>query len=243
MSALLTTDGLIALLTLTALEIVLGVDNLVFISIISGRLPAAQQPLARRIGLLLALGTRVALLFTLSWLMGLTRPLFRIQFGGEISGRDLILLLGGLFLMAKATFEIYDKVEKVDEGGHGGGGGRRGFASVVTQIMVLDIVFSLDSVITAVGMVNNLAIMVTAIVIAMGVMLFAMETVNRYIDAHPSLKILALAFLILIGVVLVADGLGQHVAKGYIYFAMSFSLAVDLLNIRYQSRRGRRRSA
>ena len=242
MSALLTTDGLIALLTLTALEIVLGVDNLVFISIISGRLPAAQQPLARKIGLLLALGTRVALLFTLSWLMGLTRPLFRIPFGGEISGRDLILLVGGLFLMAKATFEIYDKVEKVDEGGHGGGGGRRGFASVVTQIMVLDIVFSLDSVITAVGMVNNLAIMVTAIVIAMGVMLFAMETVNRFIDAHPSLKILALAFLILIGVVLVADGLGQHVAKGYIYFAMSFSLAVDLLNIRYHSRRGRRRS-
>ncbi len=242
MSALLTTDGLIALLTLTALEIVLGVDNLVFISIISGRLPAAQQPLARRIGLLLALGTRVALLFTLSWLMGLTRPLFRIPFGGEISGRDLILLVGGLFLMAKATFEIYDKVEKVDKGGHGGGGGRRGFASVVTQIMVLDIVFSLDSVITAVGMVNNLAIMVTAIVIAMGVMLFAMETVNRFIDAHPSLKILALAFLILIGVVLVADGLGQHVAKGYIYFAMSFSLAVDLLNIRYHSRRGRRRS-
>ncbi len=243
MSALLTTDGLVALLTLTALEIVLGVDNLVFISIISGRLPAAKQPLARRIGLLLALSTRVALLFTLSWLMGLTRPLFRIPFGGEISGRDLILLVGGLFLMAKATFEIYDKVEKVDEGGHGGGGGRRGFVSVVTQIMVLDIVFSLDSVITAVGMVNNLAIMVTAIVIAMGVMLFAMEIVNRFIDAHPSLKILALAFLILIGVVLVADGLGQHVAKGYIYFAMSFSLAVDLLNIRYHSRRGRRRSA
>jgi predicted tellurium resistance membrane protein TerC len=243
MSALLTTDGLIALLTLTALEIVLGVDNLVFISIISSRLPAAQQPLARKIGLLLALGTRVALLFTLSWLMGLTRPLFRIPFGGEISGRDLILLVGGLFLMAKATFEIYDKVEKVDEGGHGGGGGRRGFASVVAQIMVLDIVFSLDSVITAVGMVNNLAIMVTAIVIAMGVMLFAMETVNRFIDAHPSLKILALAFLILIGVVLVADGLGQHVAKGYIYFAMSFSLAVDLLNIRYHARRGQRRAA
>jgi predicted tellurium resistance membrane protein TerC len=241
MSALLTTDGLIALLTLTALEIVLGVDNLVFISIISGKLPAAQQPLARRIGLILALVTRVALLFTLSWMMGLTRPLFRIPFGGEISGRDLILLAGGLFLIAKATFEIYDKVEKVDEAGHEVGGGRRGFASVVTQIMVLDIVFSLDSVITAVGMVNNLAIMVTAIVISMGVMLFAMETVNRFIDAHPSLKILALAFLILIGVVLVADGLGQHVAKGYIYFAMAFSLGVDLLNIRYHGRRGRRR--
>jgi len=243
MSALPTTDGLVALLTLTALEIVLGVDNLVFISIISGKLPAAQQALARRIGLLLALVTRVALLFALSWLMGLTRPLFQIPLGGEISGRDLILLVGGLFLIAKATWEIYDKVELGEEAGHATGGGRRGFASVVAQIMVLDIVFSLDSVITAVGMVNNLAIMVTAIVIAMGVMLFAMETVNRFIDAHPSLKILALAFLILIGVVLVADGLGQHVAKGYIYFAMSFSLGVDLLNIRYHKRRGRRRSA
>ena len=239
MAVFLTTDGLVALLTLTALEIVLGVDNLVFISIISGRLPPAQQPLARKVGLLLALGTRVALLFTLSWMMGLTRPLVRVPLANEISGRDLILLLGGLFLIAKATWEIYDKVEG---GQHapGGGGGRRGFASVVVQIMILDIVFSLDSVITAVGMVNELAIMVTAIVVAMAVMLFAMETVNGFIETHPSLKILALAFLILIGVVLVADGLGQHVAKGYIYFAMSFSLGVELLNIRYRGRRTRR---
>ena len=236
MSALLTSDGLVALLTLSALEIVLGVDNLVFISIISGKLPAAQQALARRVGLLLALGTRVALLFALTWMMGLTRPLFRMPFGGDVSGRDLILLAGGLFLMAKATWEIYDKVE-LEEHAQAARGGRRGFASVVTQIMVLDIVFSLDSVITAVGMVNNLAIMVTAIVIAMGVMLFAMERVNRFIDAHPSLKILALSFLILIGVVLVADGLGQHIAKGYIYFAMTFSLVVELLNIRYHRRR------
>jgi predicted tellurium resistance membrane protein TerC len=238
MSILLTADGLVSVLTLTALEIVLGVDNLVFISIISGRLPAAQQPAARKIGLLLALGTRVALLFALSWMMGLTRPLFSV-FGGEVSGRGLILLAGGLFLIAKATWEIYDKVE-LGETEHAATGGRRGFVSVVLQIMVLDIVFSLDSVITAVGMVNNLVVMVTAIVIAMGVMLFAMEIVNRFIEAHPSLKILALAFLILIGVILVADGFGQHVPKGYIYFAMVFSLAVELVNIRYRRRRRRR---
>jgi predicted tellurium resistance membrane protein TerC len=239
MAAFLTSDGLVALLTLTALEIVLGVDNLVFISVISGRLPASQQPLARKVGLLLALGTRVALLFTLSWMMGLTRPLVRAPFAGDVSGRDLILLLGGLFLIAKATWEIYDKVEA---GGHAapGRGGRRGFLSVVAQIMILDIVFSLDSVITAVGMVNELPIMVAAIVVAMAVMLVAMETVNEFIETHPSLKILALSFLILIGVVLVADGLGQHVAKGYIYFAMSFSLAVELLNIRFRGRRARR---
>jgi predicted tellurium resistance membrane protein TerC len=238
MAAFLTADGLVALLTLTALEIVLGVDNLVFISIISGRLPASQQPVARKVGLLLALGTRVALLFTLSWMMGLTRPLVRLPFAGDVSGRDLILLLGGLFLIAKATWEIYDKVE--GEHAPAGRGGRRGFLSVVVQIMILDIVFSLDSVITAVGMVNELSIMVAAIVVAMAVMLVAMETVNGFIEAHPSLKILALSFLILIGVVLVADGLGQHVAKGYIYFAMTFSLAVELLNIRYRGRRARR---
>jgi predicted tellurium resistance membrane protein TerC len=239
MGVFLTSDGLVALLTLTALEVVLGVDNLVFISIVSGRLPAAQQPLARKVGLMLALVTRVILLFTLSWMMGLTRPLFRIPLGGDISGRELILLLGGLFLIAKATWEIYDKVE-LGEHAAAARGGRRGFLSVVAQIMVLDIVFSLDSVITAVGMVNDLPVMVAAIVIAMGVMLFAMETVNGFIEGHPSLKILALSFLILIGVVLVADGLGQHVAKGYIYFAMSFSLGVEMLNIRYRGRRARR---
>jgi predicted tellurium resistance membrane protein TerC len=206
-----------------------------------GRLPEAQRELARRLGLILALGIRVLLLFAITWMMGLTAPLWSV-FGHGVSGRDLILLGGGLFLIFKATWEIYDKVELGGEAGHAGTGGRPGLASVVVQIMVLDIVFSLDSVITAVGMVNDLTIMVTAIVIAMGVMLFAMETVNRFIDAHPSLKILALAFLILIGVVLVADGLGHHVAKGYIYFAMAFSLGVDLLNIRYRRRRRRRRS-
>jgi len=241
MSVFLTADGLVALLTLAALEIVLGIDNLVFISIISGRLPAAQQALARRLGLGLALVTRLLLLFTISWMMGLTRPLVTLPFVGEVSGRDLILLFGGLFLIAKATWEIYDKVEA---GAHEptDGRGRRGFLSVIVQIMVLDLVFSLDSVITAVGMVNELPIMVAAIVMAMGVMLFAMEPVNRFIESHPSMKILALTFLILIGVVLVADGLGQHVPKGYIYFSMAFSLGVELLNIRYKRQR-RPRSA
>ena len=242
MSVFLTADGLVALFTLTALEIVLGIDNVVFISIISARLPLAQQALARKLGLGLALVTRLLLLFTISWMMGLTRPLFRAPFAGEVSGRDLILLVGGLFLIAKATWEIYDKVE-VGEGPHPAGGGRRSFLSVVLQILLLDMIFSLDSVITAVGMVNELPIMVAAIVIAMGVMLFAMEPVNGFIESHPSMKILALAFLILIGVLLVADGLGQHVPKGYIYFAMAFSLGVEVLNIRYHRRRPRARAS
>ena len=239
MSVFLTADGLVALLTLAALEVVLGVDNLVFISIISGRLPAAQQALARKIGLGLALGTRLLLLFTISWMMGLTRPLFSVPFAGEVSGRDLILLAGGLFLIAKATWEIYDKVE-VGEAPHTDRRRSGSFVSVIVQIMLLDVIFSLDSVITAVGMVNDLPIMVAAIVIAMGIMLFAMEPVNGFIESHPSMKILALAFLILIGVILVADGFGQHVPKGYIYFAMAFSLGVELLNIRYHRTSGRR---
>jgi len=224
------------LLTLAALEIVLGVDNLVFIAIVSGKLPPSQQPLARKIGLGLALLTRVALLLTISWIMGLTQPLVTFL---SLSGRDLILLLGGLFLIAKATWEIYDKVEL---GGHepSRAGGRRGFIGVVAQIMVLDIVFSLDSVITAVGMVDEVAIMIAAIVIAMAIMLFAMEAVNGFIERHPSLKILALAFLILIGVVLVADGLGQHLPKGYVYCSMAFSLGVELLNMRFRRRTRRR---
>jgi predicted tellurium resistance membrane protein TerC len=236
MDAFLTSDGLLSLLTLTALEIVLGVDNLVFIAIVSGKLPASQQPLARKIGLGLALLTRVALLLAISWIMGLTQPLVTFL---SLSGRDLILLLGGLFLIAKATWEIYDKVEL---GGHEPtpAGGRRGFVGVVVQIMALDIVFSLDSVITAVGMVDEVAIMIAAIVIAMAIMLFAMEAVNGFIERHPSLKILALAFLILIGVVLVADGLGQHLPKGYVYCSMAFSLGVELLNMRFRRRTRRR---
>jgi predicted tellurium resistance membrane protein TerC len=236
MDAFLTSDGLLSLLTLAALEIVLGVDNLVFIAIVSGKLPPSQQPLARKIGLGLALLTRVALLLTISWIMGLTQPLVTFV---SLSGRDLILLLGGLFLIAKATWEIYDKVE-LGEHEPARAGGRRGFVGVVAQIMVLDIVFSLDSVITAVGMVDEVAIMIAAIVIAMAIMLFAMEAVNGFIERHPSLKILALAFLILIGVVLVADGLGQHLPKGYVYCSMAFSLGVELLNMRFRRRTRRR---
>jgi len=238
MDAFLTSDGLLSLVTLAALEIVLGVDNLVFIAIVSSKLPAAQQPLARKVGLGMALLMRVALLMTITWIMGLTKPLFSIPLvNREISGRDLILLLGGLFLIAKATWEIYDKVEAGEHAPRDAGSARRGFMGVVLQIMLLDIVFSLDSVITAVGMVDHVAIMVAAIVIAMAVMLVAMETVNAFIERHPSLKILALSFLILIGVVLVADGLGQHLPKGYVYCSMAFSLGVELLNIRYRRRR------
>jgi predicted tellurium resistance membrane protein TerC len=239
MDAFLTSDGLIALATLAALEIVLGVDNLVFIAIISARLPARQQARARKIGLALALITRVLLLLTLSWIMGLTRPLFHVL-GHGVSGRDLILLAGGLFLIAKATWEIYDKVEMSHEEAHRDRG-RRGMLGVVVQIMILDIVFSLDSVITAIGMVDDVPIMITAIVLAMAVMLFAMEAVSGFVEAHPSVKILALSFLILIGVVLVADGFGHHVPKGYVYFSMAFALGVELLNLRYRTKRAARR--
>jgi predicted tellurium resistance membrane protein TerC len=234
MDAFLTSDGLIALLTLTALEVVLGVDNVVFIAIVSSRLPQAQQPLARKIGLAMALITRVLLLLTLSWIMGLTQPLFSVG-GHGFSGRDLILIAGGLFLMLKATWEIYAKVEGAHEEAHAGGA-RRGMVGVVVQIMILDIVFSLDSVITAVGMVDEVAIMIAAIVIAMAVMMIAMETVSGFVERHPSVKILALSFLLLIGVVLIADGLGHHMPKGYVYFPMAFSLAVELLNVRYRTR-------
>jgi predicted tellurium resistance membrane protein TerC len=241
MEALLTTDGLVALATLAALEIVLGVDNLVFIAIVSARLPAAQQPLARKVGLAMALITRVLLLLTLSWIMGLTQPLFHVL-GFGVSGRSMILFAGGLFLIAKATFEIYAKVEMSQEEAHAEAG-RRSFTSVVIQIMILDIVFSLDSVITAVGMVDNIWIMVVAIVLAMIVMMLAMERVSHFVEAHPSVKLLALAFLILIGVILVADAFGHHVPKGYIYFSMAFSLGVEMLNLRYRSRQARRRRA
>src|SRR5919106_2690690 len=241
MDVFLTSDGLIGLLTLAALEIVLGVDNLVFIAIVSGRLPAAQQPLARKVGLALALITRVLLLLTLSWIMGLTQPLFHV-FGVAVSGRAIILFAGGAFLIGEATWEIYAKVELSHDEAQGRGG-RRGFVSVVAQIMLLDIVFSLDSVITAVGMVDEIVIMVAAIVIAMIVMLMAMERVSHFVEAHPSVKLLALAFLILIGVVLVADAFGHHIPKGYVYFSMAFALGVEMLNLRYHSRQARRRRA
>jgi predicted tellurium resistance membrane protein TerC len=234
MDALLTADGLVALATLAALEIVLGVDNVVFIAILTGRLPARQQAVARRVGLILALGIRIGLLFTISWMMGLTQPLFTVL-GRPLTGRDLILIVGGLFLVGKATWEIYDKLEVEHVERERGGRGR--FAAVIAQILVLDIVFSLDSVITAVGMANELSVMVAAMVIAMLVMLVSMGVVAGFIERHPSVKILALAFLLLIGVVLVADGMGQHVSKGYIYVAMAFSLFVELLNLRYRTRR------
>jgi predicted tellurium resistance membrane protein TerC len=233
--AFLTADGLIALLTLSLLEIVLGVDNVVFIAILTGRLPAAQQPLARRVGLTLALVIRIGLLFAITWIMGLTRPLFAVL-GHDVSGRDLILLGGGLFLIFKATWEVYDKLE-VEHSEAAAGRGRAAFASVLVQILLLDIVFSLDSVITAVGMAEQVSIMVAAMVIAMVVMLVSMGAVSGFVERHPSVKILALAFLLLIGVMLVAEGFGQHVSKGYIYFAMAFSLLVELLNLRYRKKR------
>jgi predicted tellurium resistance membrane protein TerC len=231
----LTADGLIALLTLSVLEIVLGVDNVVFIAILTGRLPASQQALARRVGLSLALGIRIGLLFAITWIMGLTRPLFAVL-GHDVSGRDLILLGGGLFLIFKATWEIYDKLE-VEHTETAKGRGRAAFAAVLVQILVLDIVFSLDSVITAVGMAEDVKIMVAAMVIAMVVMLVSMGAVSGFVERHPSVKILALAFLLLIGVMLVAEGFGQHVSKGYVYFAMAFSLLVELLNLRYRKKR------
>jgi predicted tellurium resistance membrane protein TerC len=232
--AFLTADGLIALATLSAMEIVLGIDNVVFIAILVARLPDRQRELARRLGLVLALGIRVGLLFAISWMMGLTEPLVTVL-GRGVAGRDLILLGGGLFLIGKATREIYEKVE-ADPHAAGAAGARAAFWWVLAQILLLDIVFSLDSVITAVGMANQLSIMVTAMVIAMLVMLASAGAVTRFIDQHPSLKILALAFLLLIGVMLVAEGMGTHVEKGYIYFAMAFSLLVEMLNMRYRRR-------
>jgi predicted tellurium resistance membrane protein TerC len=232
--AFLTTEGLVALLTLTAMEIVLGIDNVVFIAILVGRLPSGQQTLARQLGLVLALGMRIGLLFAIAWIMGLTRPLFEVL-ERAVSWRDLILLAGGLFLIFKATWEIYDKLEV----GHPGEGsrGQGAFVSTILQIILLDIVFSLDSVITAVGMANRLSIMITAMVLAMLVMLGAAGAVSRFVERRPSVKILALSFLLLIGVMLVAEGMGSHLDKGYIYFAMAFALFVEMLNLRYRRRR------
>jgi predicted tellurium resistance membrane protein TerC len=226
---LFTSENLIALLTLSSLEIVLGIDNIVFISILVAKLPAHQQAGARRIGLLLAMGMRIALLLAITWVMGLTRPLFTVV-DQPFTGRDLILLLGGLFLVAKATWEIHDKLEG---SGHAHGAPRTAsYAAILVQIMLLDVVFSLDSVITAVGMANEVAIMIAAVVIAIIVMMVFAGTISAFIDRHPTMKMLALSFLLLIGVVLIADGLGQHVSKGYIYFAMAFSLFVEVLNLR-----------
>ena len=235
MSNLLTADALISLVSLAAMEIVLGIDNIVFIAILTARLPAGKQKLARRLGMTMALGMRIGLLFAISWLMSLTRPLFTIPLLREdISGRDIILILGGLFLIFKATWEMYDKLEVDHAEAQARTAGRASFAWTIAQILVLDIVFSLDSVITAVGMSNQLPVMVTAMVIAMVVMLASMGAVGGFVERHPSVKLLALSFLLLIGVMLVVEGMGQHVSKAYIYFAMAFSLLVELLNMRYR---------
>ncbi len=219
----------IALATLTFLEIVLGVDNIIFISILSGKLPHAQQPNARRVGLLGAMVTRVLLLFSLAWIIRLTAPWFTIV-GHEISGRDLILILGGLFLIGKSTYEIHDKLE--GEEGHASAGVAASFVSVIVQIMLLDIVFSLDSVITAVGMVDELWVMVAAVVIAVGIMMVSAEPISAFVHKHPTVKMLALSFLLLIGLSLLLEGFDQHIPKGYIYFAMGFSVFVEMINLR-----------
>jgi predicted tellurium resistance membrane protein TerC len=234
-AGLLTTDALLSLAALTAMEVVLGIDNVVFLAIVAARLPGRQQPLVRRLGLAAALGLRVLLLLAISWIMGLTAPLVSVL-GVGFSGRDLVLLGGGLFLIAKATWEIHDKLEAEHHEGTPPGG-RGAFTLVLVQILVLDIVFSLDSVITAVGMANEVSVMIIAMVIAMLVMLLSAGAISSFVERHPSVKILALSFLLLIGVMLVAEGMGTHVEKGYIYFAMAFSLFVELLNLRYRKKR------
>ena len=223
----------IGLVTLTVLEIVLGIDNVIFISILAGKLPEAQRARARQVGLGAAMVMRILLLLSLSWMMKLTQPLFRLVHH-DVSGRDLILIAGGLFLLFKATHEIHEKLEGT-EGEHSTRV-RATFAGVITQIMLLDIVFSLDSVITAVGMANRIGVMVAAVMIAVGVMLLFSGPVSNFVERHPTVKMLALSFLLLIGVNLIADGTGVHVPKGYTYFAMGFSVFVELLNIRLKTK-------
>ena len=227
-------EAWIALGTLTALEIVLGIDNIIFISILVGRLPESQRMFARRMGLGLAMITRLALLFSISWVMGLTEPWFTLL-SFEISGRDVILIGGGLFLVAKATHEIHNSLEGVEEPGHLVVVTSLGM--VLLQIAVLDIVFSLDSVITAVGLVDQVSVMAIAIILAVIVMLMAAKTIGDFVDEHPTIKILALSFLILVGVTLMVEGFGVHVPKGYIYFAMAFSVTVEMLNLRMRKKR------
>lgn len=223
----------IALVTLTALEIVLGVDNIVFISILAGKLPGPQQARARRVGLGLAMLMRIALLLSLAWVIRLTAPLF-VVLGQEISGRDLLLILGGLFLLAKSTYEIHERLE-----GEAGGASARvvpSFAGVIVQILLLDVIFSLDSVITAVGMANQVGVMIAAVVIAVAVMMVSAAPISDFVNRRPTVKMLALSFLLLIGLSLLAEGFGQHISKGYIYFAMGFSVFVEMLNLRVRGR-------
>lgn len=227
-------EAWVALATLTALEIVLGIDNIIFISILVARLPDEQRDRARRLGIMLAMLTRLALLFSISWVMGLTDPWFTV-FGQEISGRDIILIVGGLFLLAKSTHEIHNSIEGVEEE-QAASAKANGFMMVLIQIAILDIVFSLDSVITAVGLVDHVSIMAIAIIIAVGIMLLASKSIGEFVDEHPTIKILALSFLIVVGLTLLLEGLDVHVPKGYIYFAMLFSLSVEALNIRMRKR-------
>jgi predicted tellurium resistance membrane protein TerC len=227
----------VALATLTALEIVLGIDNVVFISILAGKLPAGDQGKARRVGLMMAMGMRIALLFSLSWIIRLTAPLFTV-IGQEISGRDLVLILGGLFLLAKSMHEIHGRLEG-DEG-EASLRVRPSLRSVLIQIVLLDIVFSLDSVITAVGMADDLGVMVTAVVIAVGFMMLFAGPISAFVEQHPTIKMLALSFLLLIGFTLIAEGFDRHIPKGYIYFAMAFSLGVEMLNLRMRKARTER---
>jgi predicted tellurium resistance membrane protein TerC len=224
----------ISFATLAALEIVLGIDNIVFIAILTSKLPARQQPLARRAGIGAALVTRLLLLFSLAWVIGLTEPVFSV-FDHTVSWRDVILIGGGLFLLAKGTIEIHDRIEGEHE--HGAKAAAAGFVAVVAQIAVLDIIFSLDSVITAVGMVDHLAVMVAAILSAVAVMLAAAGPLSAFIERHPTVKMLAMSFLLLIGMALVADGLGLHIPKGYLYFAIAFSVFVEALNLLARRRR------
>ncbi len=224
-----------ALLTLTVLEIVLGIDNVIFISILAGRLPKEQQGKARFLGLAVAMVSRIILLFSISWVMRLTSTLFVVA-DEDISGRDLILLLGGLFLMAKATHEIHSKLEGGEQGAEGGAVAAT-MTSVLIQILLLDVVFSLDSVITAVGMADDISIMVIAVMLAVGVMMVLAGSISAFVDEHPTVKILALSFLLLIGVMLVAEAFDQHIPKGYLYFAMAFSVFVEMINLRIRARK------
>jgi predicted tellurium resistance membrane protein TerC len=222
-------NALIGLAALTALELVLGIDNVIFISILAGRLPRGQQRRARRLGLAVALVSRILLLLSLTWIMRLQTPLFSLQ-GHDITGRDLILIIGGLFLIGKATFEIHSKLEGAEDG-HGAGN-VASLGAVLAQIFVVDVVFSIDSVITAVGMVQQVSVMIIANVVALGVMLMAADAIGDFVDRHPTVKMLALAFLVMIGGNLLIEGFGYHVPKGYTYFAMAFAVGVEMLNIR-----------
>ncbi len=233
MELLLDPNAWIALVTLTALEIVLGIDNIIFISILASNLPAEQQPSARRLGLLAAMLTRIALLLSITWVMRLTEPLFAI-FDHEVSGRDLILFFGGLFLIAKSTMEIHNSLEGEEE--HEDHRKKVSYMGVIVQIGILDIIFSLDSVITAVGLADQVPVMVAAIVIAIIVMMVAAGPISDFVDTHPTIKMLALSFLILVGMALMGEGVDLHIPKGYIYFAMAFSLGVEMLNLRLRKR-------